>query len=140
MWNRYRPIFPSSFNFATFSWSIFEYRVSVFTLVIRFFIFFRFELNLRLSEPGCFSPKDILSCTNSAARDCKSLLFLHPFLINFLKYLAILSWGGSVNLAAWPILWYLYPPNKELNFRRKNIFCLKLCTIFLYLIVWMSSK
>ena len=77
------------------------------------------------NESGCFSAKNILSNKNWAARNCKSLLFLLPFLINFFKYSNILSSSASANFAACPILGYLCPPNKESHFRRNKMFRLK---------------
>ena len=77
------------------------------------------------NESGCFSAKNILSNKNWAARNCKSLLFLLPFLINFFKYSNILSSSASANFAACPILGYLCPPNKESDFRRNKMFRLK---------------
>ena len=89
-------------------------------------------MNLSLSESGCFSLKAILSYRNLAARDCKSFLPLHPLLINIRQFSREVIQSLP---AACPIQWFLFPPNKESDFRKNEIFRLKRFTIFLRLSV-----
>ena len=102
------PIF--LFCFATFSWSILEWRVSSLTRVMRLRTFFRLELNLLLRDSGGLSPWNIFSQTNSDALDCSSFTRLQPLRITSFRYKATLSSSGSTRPAAWPIWWFMWPP------------------------------
>ena len=100
----------SSVCFATFSWSILEWRVSSLTWVMRLRTFFRLGLSLLLRDSGGLSPWNIFSRTNSDALDYSSFTRLQPLRVISFRYKATISSSGSTRPAAWPIWWFMWPP------------------------------
>ena len=100
----------SSVCFATFSWSVLEWRVSSLTQAMRLRTFFWLGLNLLLGDSGGVFQWNIFSRTNSDSLDCSSLTRLQPLRIISFRYKATLSSSDSTRPVALPIWWFTWPP------------------------------